>query len=163
MTCPTRPASSGAYNERRRRNDTSRSRPPFEVLEHTADAGIVVHGADLPELFANAAVGMFTLMADLSDVREAEEREITVEARDMETLLVRWLTELLYYLDAEEMLFKRFEIQELSERALRARAFGERIDPTRHRLHFGVKAVTRHLLQIQPEDGGYRATLLFDI
>ncbi|HEU4758345.1 MAG TPA: archease [Dehalococcoidia bacterium] len=132
-------------------------------MEHTADAGIVVHAADLPELFANAALGMFALMAELADVREGEEREIAVEARDRETLLVRWLTELLYYLDAEEMLFKRFEVQELSETALRARAFGERIDPARHRLHFGVKAVTRHLLRIEPEDGGYRATVLFDI
>ena len=132
-------------------------------MEHTADAGIVVHAADLPELFANAALGMFSLMADLAGVRETEVREIAVEARDRETLLVRWLTELLYYLDAEEMLFKRFEVQELSETALRARCFGERIDPERHRLHFGVKAVTRHLLRIEPEDGGYRATVLFDI
>jgi SHS2 domain-containing protein len=26
-----------------------------------------------------------------------------------------------------------------------------------------VKAVTRHMLEIAPEDGGYRATVLFDI
>ena len=143
--------------------NTSLSRPPFEILEHTADVGIVVHGADLPELFANAGLGMFALMADLEGVQEQDERAIVVEARDRETLLVRWLTELLYYLDAEEMLFHRFQIEELSETRLRARAFGETIDRERHRLHFGVKAVTRHMLEIAPVNGGYRATVLFDI
>ncbi len=138
-------------------------RRPFEILEHTADVGIVAHGGSLAELFANAATGMFSLMADLEGVRQAEERQIDIEARDCEGLLVRWLTELLYYLDAEEMLFSRFDVEEIGDTRLRARAFGERIDHQRHRLHFGVKAVTRHMLEVAPEDGGYRAQVLFDI
>ncbi len=139
------------------------AQPPFEILEHTADAGIVAHGASLEETFANAAAGMFALMADPDGVRPLEERRIEVEGRDHEGLLVRWLTELLYYLDAEEMLFSRFVVEERSGRHLRARAWGERIDRERHRLHFGVKAVTRHMLEVGPEDGGYRAQVLFDI
>ena len=139
------------------------AQPPFEILEHTADAGIVAHGGSLEETLANAAAGMFALMADPDGVRPLEERRIDVEGRDHEGLLVRWLTELLYYLDAEEMLFSRFVVEEISGRRLRARAWGERIDRERHRLHFGVKAVTRHMLEIRPEDGGYRAQVLFDI
>lgn len=138
-------------------------KPPFQVLEHTADVGIIVHGDTLPELFANAALGLFSLMVETSGVRPLESREITVQARDLETLLVRWLTELLYYLDAEEMLFSRFDIIDLSDTSLRARAFGEHIDRDRHELHFGVKAVTRHMLEVARENGGYRATILFDI
>ncbi len=138
-------------------------RPPFEILEHTADVGIVAHGDSLAELFANAAIGMFAIMAELEGVRQTEERRIEVEGRDHEGLMVRWLTELLYYLDAEELLFSRFVVEEVSETRLRARAFGERIDAERHRLHFGVKAVTRHMLEVAPEDNGYRAQVLFDI
>ena len=138
-------------------------RPSFEILEHTADVGIVAHGGSLPELFGNAATGMFAIMAELEGVRQTEERRIEVEARDHEGLMVRWLTELLYYLDAEELLFSRFVVEEVSERHLRARAFGERIDPERHQLHFGVKAVTRHMLEVAPAEDGYRAQVLFDI
>jgi SHS2 domain-containing protein len=140
-------------------------RPPFEVLEHTADAGIVASGATWNELFANAALGMFSLMAELDGVRPAVERRIEVEAADREALMVLWLTELLYYLDAEELLFSRFEVEKADETRLRARVFGERIDPERHRLHMGVKAVTRHMLEVGPEEGGagYRARILFDI
>jgi SHS2 domain-containing protein len=139
------------------------AQPRFELLEHTADAGIVAHGGSLEETFANAAAGMFALMADPDGVRPLEERRIEVEGRDREGLLVRWLTELLYYLDAEEMLFSRFVVEEMSDRRLRARAWGERVDRERHRLHFGVKAVTRHMLEVGPEDGGFRAQVLFDI
>lgn len=139
------------------------SRPPYEVIEHTADVGLVARGGDMRELFVNAGLGMLSLMVDLDGVEPREERQIEIRARDREGLLVRWLTELLYFLDAEEMLFRRLEIEELSDIHLRGRALGERIDRERHRLHFGVKAVTRHLLEIAPEDGGYRATILFDI
>ena len=138
-------------------------RPPFEILEHTADVGIVAHGDSLAELFANAATGMFAIMVELEDVSQTEERRIEVEARDHEGLMVRWLTELLYYLDAEELLFSRFVVEEVSETRLRARAFGERIDAERHRLHFGVKAVTRHMLEVTQEEDEYRAQVLFDI
>lgn len=133
------------------------------MIEHTADVGLVARGRDMRELFANAGLGMLSLMVDLDGVLPTEERPIEVRARDREGLLVRWLTELLYFLDAEEMVFRRLEIEELSDTHLRGRALGERIDRERHRLHFGVKAVTRHMLEIAPEDGGYRATILFDI
>jgi SHS2 domain-containing protein len=141
----------------------SMTRPAFEILEHTADAGIVAHGSSMAEVFANAAAGMFALMAELGDVRQVEERQIEVEGRDHEGLIVRWLSELLYYVDAEEMLFSRFVVDEVNGKRLRARAFGERINKERHRLHFGVKAVTRHMLEIAAEDDGYRAQVLFDI
>src|SRR3972149_294317 len=96
------------------------AQPPFEILEHTADVGIVAHGASLEEIFANAAAGMFALMADPDGGAPLGGRG-------------------------------------------RARARGERIDRERHRLHFGVKAVTRHMLEVVEEDGGYRAQVLFDI
>ena len=144
--------------------DDAPRRPPFEVLEHTADAGIVAHGATWEELFANAALGMFSLMADLDGVRQTQERRIEVRAPDREALMVLWLTELLYYLDAEELLFSRFDVEEATETRLRARAFGERIDVERHSPHFAVKAVTRHMLEVgRDESGEYRAQVLLDI
>ena len=135
----------------------------FDVLEHTADVGIVAYGSDLSELFANAAFGLFSLMVDTAGVQEEEERDIEVLGRDLETLLVRWLTELLYYLDAEEMLFSRFEIIEMTETSLHARAYGEQIDRLRHELGAGVKAITRHMLEVEEGPEGWRVQVLLDI
>ena len=44
-----------------------------------------------------------------------------------------------------------------------ARAFGEKIDRERHELHFGIKAVTRHMLEVGRKGDHYEATILFDI
>ena len=38
----------------------------FEILDHTADIGIIAFGSTLPELFEHAAYGMCSLMFDLT-------------------------------------------------------------------------------------------------
>lgn len=137
-------------------------RRSFEVLEHTADIGIIAYGADLKEAFANAGKGLFSLMVDLDSVQESLEREIEVAAQDMESLLVEWLNELIYLFDAEHLLFKRFDITELERGRLRGKGFGEPVDPGRHEIHIGVKAATYHQLRIE-SDHGYRFQVIFDI
>ena len=123
----------------------------------------MAHGATLAELFQNAAAGMFSLMVAPETVRNDVRREITVEARDVEGLVVAWLAELLFYVDAEELLFGRFDVSRIDEQHITATAFGEPINRERHELRLGVKAVTRHMLDLSREEDGYRATVLFDI
>jgi len=73
----------------------------FEILEHTADIGIVARGKNLAEVFAQAAKGMFSLITDLNTVEERVERRVKVEAPDIESLLVAWLNELVYLFDTK--------------------------------------------------------------
>ena len=69
----------------------------FEIIEHTADVGIIAYGKNKKEVFINAAKGMFdiitggnkTLKGDFCDI-------IRVEADNLESLLFAWLNELLY-------------------------------------------------------------------
>jgi SHS2 domain-containing protein len=139
------------------------AQPPFEVIDHTADVGIVARGATLAEAFANAATGMFSLMVELEEVAEREERRISVEAADLEGLLIAWLSELLFILDVEELVFSRFEVDRISATRLEGRAFGERLDRQRHPRGTAVKAVTRHMLRVGEADYGYEARVIFDI
>ena len=134
----------------------------FEILDHTADVGIIAHGADLRQAFANAAQGLFSLITDLDDVEEALHRDIELSADDRESLLVGWLNELVYYFDAEGILFRRFDIFELNDRHLKARVYGEKADGAKHKLKTGVKGTTYHMLKIE-KDKGYRIQVLFDI
>ena len=133
----------------------------FDIIEHTADVGIVAYGAELKEAFANAAYAMFTLIADLEDVREEVCRQIEVWAEDQESLLVSWLNELLYLFDVERIIFKRFEVIELGETSLKAEGYGEPIDSARHSLKGGVKAATYHMLRVAKEDE-YSIQVIFD-
>lgn len=134
----------------------------FETIEHTAEIGIRAHGASLEEAFANAARGMFSLMIDLDQIKEVEVRDIAVRAADQELLLAEWLSELLFLFDVEHILFRRFRVEFPASGALRGQAWGERVDPDRHRISLGIKAVTHHMLQIEREDG-YRASAIFDV
>ncbi len=134
----------------------------FDIIEHTADIGIVAYGRELKEAFANAAYAMFTLIADLEGVGEDIRRQIEVEAGDRESLLVSWLNELLYLFDVEGIIFKKFKVTELSETSLKAEGYGELIDKARHSLKAGVKAATYHMLRVE-KDKGYSVRVIFDV
>ena len=41
----------------------------FQIIEHTADVGMIAYGRTLAEAFANAAYGMFSIIAGLETVR----------------------------------------------------------------------------------------------
>ena len=136
---------------------------PFEIIDHTADIGIVAYGADIKQVFANAALGLFSLMADPSDFKENTNREMELSAEDVEVLLVEWLNELIYIFDVEHIFFKRFEIDKLTSNQIKVKCFGEKIRPGQHKLNREVKAATYHMLQINKEDGGYKVQVIFDI
>jgi len=134
----------------------------FEIINHTADVGIIAYGADMNEAFANAAKALFSLITDLDDVEEAMHRDIELSAPDQESLLVGWLNELIYLFDAENMLFKRFDVTQLSQTQLKARSYGHKVDSSKHKLKTGVKAATYHMLKIDKSNGG-KVQVLFDI
>ena len=134
----------------------------FEILNHTADVGIIAYGADMNEAFANAAKALFSLITELDDVEEVMHRDIELTAPDQESLLVQWLNELIYLFDAENIIFKRFEVTQLSNTHLEARSYGHKVDSSKHRLKTGVKAATYHMLKIDKSNGG-KVQVLFDI
>lgn len=134
----------------------------FEVLEHTADVGIRAYGADIMEAFANAARGLFSLITELDDIEEVEEREIELTADDQKSLLVNWLNELIYLFDTENIVFKRFDITQLDDTRLKAKCYGEIADTSRHKIKTGVKGATYHMLGIE-RSNGYKVEVLFDI
>lgn len=134
----------------------------FEFIEHTADVGIRAYGHTLSELFGNAARGMFSLIANLDGVAPTESVSIEVEAPDRESLLVSWLTELIYYYETERLLFSEFFVQECSETRLRGVAKGQRFQPGEMEILRHMKAVTYHELEVTERGGQWTAQVIFD-
>jgi len=137
--------------------------PNFEVIDHTADVGIVAYGNRVEEVFLNAADGVFSLIADLGKVDEETSQHIAVDAPDQEELLVAWINELLYLFDAENLIFSRFKIIELGKTQLKAIAYGEQVDPDRHDLRAQVRAATSHRLKLKKEGNAFSAQLILDL
>jgi SHS2 domain-containing protein len=133
----------------------------YELIEHTSDIGIAAYGKTLAEAFANAARGMFSIIAELDNVRETESRRVEVNADDIEGLLFEWLNSLLYYFDVETLLFKSFNVAEFEDTRLVAVCRGEKYDSSRHRLKTGVKSATYHMLEVDRQKN--RVRVIFDI
>ena len=135
----------------------------FRILDHTADVGLEARGANLPELFSNAARGMFAIIGCLDSIKPSEQRTVEATADNPENLLVNWLSELLYLSATQRMLFSRFDITEIDQQHIAAKAIGEPIDLSRHELCAEIKAVTYHDLKVEKTDDGWTARVLFDI
>lgn len=140
----------------------------FEEIDHTADWAIRVRGRDLPELFVNAAYGMYSLLADLDSVPLSERRAVEVEGVSLEGLLVAWLNQLVYLTEMERLIFARFAVDSLelptspesgSLGRLHATAEGGRVQEQRKY----IKAVTYHGLSIRRENGRYVTEIVFDV
>jgi SHS2 domain-containing protein len=131
----------------------------FEEIEHTADIAIRVWGRDLAEVFANSAYGMACQLADPAEVGQIIEQSVELDAYDVETLLVSWLSELLYLGEREECVFTDFDLFEVTPTRLRAAVRGRTVQEQRRH----IKAVTFSDLEIIQTDEGYETVVVFDV
>ncbi|MFC2002770.1 archease [Chloroflexota bacterium] len=133
----------------------------FQLIEHTADTGLIAYGNSLAEAFANAAYGLFSIMSELNKVREVQSQMIEVGAEDVEALLFNWMNQLIYVFEVEHLLFKRFAVAEFTEHNLKATCWGETYNPSRHELKVGVKSATYHMLKVDGEKN--MVQVIFDV
>ena len=134
----------------------------YRYLEHTADVGLEAWGPDLRAAFEEAALGLAALMADPATVQERRVWSVDVGGDDDADLLVRWLSALVALVDTDTAAFRRFAVDSLGAGRLCGRAWGERIDPARHRLRTAVKAATYHGLTVEAGPPA-RVTVILDL
>ena len=135
----------------------------YAIFAVTADKGIRAWGRDLPEMFRQAALGLWSLMVDPATVRRRREVPLTVQAGDREALLVAWLNDLLYLYETHGFVAADCAVSELTEQALSAVVWGEDAAPDRHVLIGHVKAATYHLLRVAPGGCGWEAQVVVDV
>jgi SHS2 domain-containing protein len=138
-------------------------RRKYEYIEHTGDLGFKAYGRTREALFSHAAEAFFQAIISLETIQEKEERLIEVEAAALDELMVGWLSELLFLFDIELLLLRRFEITNMKDCGLKATVRGEVMDPTRHEIKTGIKAVTYHQLYVKQRGGIWEAQVILDI
>ena len=135
----------------------------YEIVEHTADVGLVATGETFAEALSWLATGMFSVIADLEGIDLTETRRAEVDSVDREALVVDWLNELLYRYEAEGFLPKAFRVTADGDAtSLAAECQGEPVDENRHRLRTAVKAATYHGIQVRHE-GEWRIQVVLDV
>ncbi|MEN3000918.1 MAG: archease [Armatimonadota bacterium] len=140
----------------------------FRIVEHTADKGLEVEAATLPELFATAARGLFHLMIDPDRYAPTEQSVLELHAPDLEMLMVRWLNELVYQFEVHHRLFSRFEVGVVEPQGegwrLRAQVGYRPITPEALEWEGApVKSVTYHGLTLQQRNGHWFLRFYVDV
>ena len=132
----------------------------FEEIPHTADWSFRAFGRDLSDLFENAAHALFVLQGTRAHDNTSETPQVVeVSGIDYESLLVNWLSELLYLQESNRQVYTRFQIESLTPTSLHAQIFGL---PLAH-IDKLIKAITYHNLKIEKTTDGWEAVVVVDV
>jgi SHS2 domain-containing protein len=135
----------------------------FEILEHAADVGFRVRACSLPELFAHAAAALVGMAMETAAIEPREVHSIEASGDSRESLLVNWLSEVLYLVDGKQLALRDFGVAELTGDHVRGEASGERRDSSRHAPKLVIKGVTYHQLKIEETADGWCAEVFLDV
>jgi SHS2 domain-containing protein len=130
----------------------------FEEISHTADWSVRVWAENLPSLFVESARAMNSLSGVVLQERPRAERTFEMEEPDVESLLVAFLSELVYYQEQENLAFDVLEVKVESGK-LEVIMEGAQIES----VDKAIKAVTYHNLKIQKTGADLETTIVFDV
>lgn len=130
----------------------------FREISHTADWALEVWAPDLSRLLVQAALGMYSLMEIQLDSQIQFKKMFKIQAEDAESLLVTFLSELLFFCEMEQTGFTQFEL-DMDGLEVTATGTGSKIIAQRKE----IKAVTYHNLKIQATETGLQAVVVFDV
>lgn len=136
----------------------------FKQIEHTADVGIKISEKTPEALFESAAKGYYSFVIKGGDIQPRELWKVKISAFDRESLLVKWLNELIYLFETKSIICEEISVNKISKTDLEAEIRGETYDEKRHVLGIDIKATTMHGLEVKKiNDKAWEATVIFDV
>jgi SHS2 domain-containing protein len=130
----------------------------FEEISHTADWSARVWAQDLPSLFIEAARATNSLSGTVMGTGPRVTRTFAAEGPDVESLLVAFLSELVYYQEQENLAFDVFDLR-VAAQWLKVEMEGAHLESVEK----AIKAVTFHNLRVLRTTDGFETTIVFDV
>lgn len=139
----------------------------FEILPHTADMRMRVWGKTLEDIFRNAlrAVALY-LRSDIEELAKSKEKRslkerVKVEAVDINSLLIEFLSEVVAQSDIHNAVFLDATFKKFGENFLEGYLAGLKVDG----FEKDIKAISYHEVDIKknPKTELYETVLVFDI
>ena len=135
--------------------------------EATADVAFISYGKSLEEAFTNSAQAVIELMIDSKSIDVQEVKRVSKSARDLKALLYDFLEEIIYFHDAENLVFKTVEAKRVYEENnlwyLEAVFKGEQFDKKKHKVGSPIKAITYFGMQIRQEKKQWIVKVTLDL
>ena len=139
----------------------------IRMLDHTADVGFEVEAPTLEDLFDEARRALLMTMFDRPPERGEERRPVRLSAADLEILLVRWINELVYFIQSTGFVPVHAEIQIREDDGgsffLEALLVGAPLELESYGWQGEIKSATFHELDVTQGSEGWRARVILDV
>jgi SHS2 domain-containing protein len=135
-------------------------------FSHTGDIGVTLAAASLDLLFREAALAFTETLVDLPGIRPASTHTVSLSSPDLDSLMVEWLSELVYRFEVQNLLVADAAVHVLQtsdQWRLDGAIQGERLEPARHAIKVLIKGVTYHRLSVHRHGDEWRTDVVFDI
>lgn len=139
----------------------------IRMLDHTADVGFEIEAPTLVSLFDEARRALLLTVFERPPKKRERELILRLAAPDLETLLVRWINELIYLIQhtGSVPVRAKIRIQEAGTDAfsLEALLAGAPALLEDYGWQGEIKSATFHGLTVVPKEEGWRAQVILDV
>jgi SHS2 domain-containing protein len=133
----------------------------FEEVSHTADVKIHARSPTLEALFSDACDALMLVMYGTSR-KGIIKKEIAITSADIDSLLVDFLSEILFVSEVEGIVFSKASVH-IDGLNLYAELEGEHFNKQRHTKGTQVKGISYSGLSILHDANGFMVDILFDV
>jgi SHS2 domain-containing protein len=133
----------------------------YEEISHTADVRIRARAQTLEALFSDACDALMQVMYGTSR-KGIIKKKITITSVDIDSLLLDFLSEILFVSEVEGIVFSRAAVH-IDGFNLLADLEGEPFNKQRHAKGTEVKGISYSDLSIRHDANGYMVNIIFDV
>ena len=121
-----------------------------KIFEHTADVGIKVECNTLSEAFNEISLSFTEIVTGGNLTTKQKSYEVTLVSEDLESLLVRFVSHLIFLFDTKNFLPSLAEVDVVISDSyeINGQLLGDSYDEEKHGYGVEIKAVSYHMLEI---------------
>jgi SHS2 domain-containing protein len=139
----------------------------IRMLDHTADVGFELGAPTLEALFDEAHRALLLTVFERPPEEGGGCESVRLCAPDLETLLVRWINELVFLIQSEGFVPARVDVRVEESGgggfSLEAGLSGAPLDLEAHGWQGEIKSATFHGLEVTHGGEGWRAQVILDV
>jgi SHS2 domain-containing protein len=139
----------------------------IRMFDHTADVGFELETPTLESLFEEALLALLMTVFERPPESGEHEDSVRLSAPDLETLLVRWINELVFLIQGDGFVpvHSNVRIEESGgeDFSLEASLTGAPLDLERHGWQGEIKSATFHGLGVKQSGEYWQARVILDV
>jgi len=132
----------------------------IKFLPHTADIKFQASGPTIEKAFEESAKALRQTITKLK-IQEKKEKEISIKAKDKESLLYNFLEEFLFLLDAEDFLLSKIKQIKIKNLSLTATLLGDKASS--YKISNDVKAITYNQMFVKKQGDKFICQVVLDV